>query len=1103
MTLVIFLLVQKSPENGPMDSLSQNKESHISDAITPTKNSEGKVTPIKDKERSEWVSLPINNTSTKRTQNKEKTWPIQYKEYHNKKYPKYKEGSAFIRKHVSYFHYRALNEQDKDRLHEFSQYASKTLPLGQKHTIPEFCWATGGNQLSQSTFSSVRSAAIFLESQSDQGESSTSRSAAQGTERWTSTATDGVVGENNNNPVTITWSFVPDGTTIPQRFGGTTTSDLISKLNSTYGAPTTANDYRSAPWFELFETAFNYWGDVTGNVYVYEPNDDGGHIDNINSNPGVLGLRGDVRISGSLIDGNSSENNTLAFNYFPNVGDMVIDTADSINFANNEATKRSFRNMLAHEHGHGLGLSHACPLNGTKLMEPTISTNFTGPQFDDILSAVNLYGDIYERNGSNRTNDSTPKAHELGDILTSVGVDEIALSGSFDADYFKFKVNRALNATITVTPTHQGEYLKGYETEGSCSGGSNFNPATRQTLKVRLIDTDGITLLSESIAPALGSAAVISEITVPSSTSDYFIEVTGHNTHSSSENYSQIYSLSVNLSNASDLIASNFTIDTESNLPLNSAIDPDETITSFITLTNSGSTTIVSPVITLESDSGLSILDNASHNLPALEAGDSTTAHFRFKQTGAPGSQQHLVFKVSDGVNNSTFEHSYKLGFLGIISSQGFEYGSSLPSGWSQSTTAGNGWNISTASADSGTRSMFSERVNNDPIQGEGNINSAFLVSEEYNVVSDEAVVSFRHSYDFEVYNDLNSDGGLVEISIDDGVYHSIESAGGTISGHTYTGTVSTGLQSPLEGQSAWVGNSGGFVTTIINLPTSAKGKTIRLRWHHANDNLNIEDVDGWYIDNVVFTDYTSADTSFVMQIAATDPIASETTASDTGLFTISAERPVIEDTQVNYSVSGSATNGVDYEFSGSALISSGQISSTLSVSAFPDIIEDNGETVIVTLTHGNGYTIGVNSNATVTIIEPEINSYSDFHTIYFSGETINTGEADDFDGDGYSNLEEYALSLNPTLNNYNVFRSEFSRDTDTLSLQYIQDTNLADISIVFEKSTTLVDENSWTSSGIDVTHGIIDSEGRREVTGSVDTALVPKLFIRIKVIRN
>jgi len=109
---------------------------------------------------------------------------------------------------------------------------------------------------------------------------------------------------------------------------------------------------------------------------------------------GVLGVRGDVRISGHFIDGNSG---VLAYNFFPNFGDMVIDTGDNT-YNNTASNSLILRNILAHEHGHGLGISHVCPVNQTKLMEPFLTTAFDGPQPDDILAGNRGYGDDNEHN---------------------------------------------------------------------------------------------------------------------------------------------------------------------------------------------------------------------------------------------------------------------------------------------------------------------------------------------------------------------------------------------------------------------------------------------------------------------------------------------------------------------------------------------------------------------------------------------------------------------------------------------------------------------------------------------------------------------------------
>ncbi len=181
-------------------------------------------------------------------------------------------------------------------------------------------------------------------------------------DRWSATTLSGG-GLTQGDPTIITWSIVPDGTSIFGYAGeATAPSNLRAFLNSIYGS--------QAVWLPLFQQVFDRWSELNGVTYVFEPNDDGSPWTSTTIAGGVAGVRGDVRIAGHTIDGTSG---ILAYNFFPDFGDMVIDTADATytNLANNS---RILRNVLAHEHGHGLGLSHVCPVNQTKLMEPFLAT---------------------------------------------------------------------------------------------------------------------------------------------------------------------------------------------------------------------------------------------------------------------------------------------------------------------------------------------------------------------------------------------------------------------------------------------------------------------------------------------------------------------------------------------------------------------------------------------------------------------------------------------------------------------------------------------------------------------------------------------------------
>jgi hypothetical protein len=77
---------------------------------------------------------------------------------------------------------------------------------------------------------------------------------------------------------------------------------------------------------------------------------------------------------------------------------MVLDSLDMATFADSTGDYRALRNVLMHEHGHGLGLAHIEPALGNHLMEPFLATAFEGPQEDDIRGAHYLYGDWAEAN---------------------------------------------------------------------------------------------------------------------------------------------------------------------------------------------------------------------------------------------------------------------------------------------------------------------------------------------------------------------------------------------------------------------------------------------------------------------------------------------------------------------------------------------------------------------------------------------------------------------------------------------------------------------------------------------------------------------------------
>src|SRR5437588_8845204 len=68
--------------------------------------------------------------------------------------------------------------------------------------------------------------------------------------RWTSTASNASTG-TYGNPITLTWSLVPDGTAISSSYAPTngTSSNLISTFDATFGAGPGGSDLTQRPWF--------------------------------------------------------------------------------------------------------------------------------------------------------------------------------------------------------------------------------------------------------------------------------------------------------------------------------------------------------------------------------------------------------------------------------------------------------------------------------------------------------------------------------------------------------------------------------------------------------------------------------------------------------------------------------------------------------------------------------------------------------------------------------------------------------------------------------------------------------------------------------------
>ncbi len=319
------------------------------------------------------------------------------------------------------------------------------------------------------------------------------------------------------DPVTLTWSFAPDGLSIPSGVGEPTANNILfSRMDSLF-----ASAGGRATWVTQFVNCFARYSQVSGLKYtrVTGPNASGNADadDGAAWGSGASGTRGTIRISMKNID---AVNGILAYNSFPQNGDMVMDSSE--NWASASNTFRFLRNTVTHEHGHGLGFSHVCPAVGVKLMEPFLNTGFDTLRHDEVRAAQRSYGDINEPNDTAGTavNVGAVPAGVSGAVVGAIPSPAIATSstvgidGNGDQDWYKFTVAQPSLVTFTVVPAGTAYDSSTQNGDGSCNSGNNINSTAFADLDIRVIGTNGVTTIKLGNTAAAGSNEVVSDLLI-------------------------------------------------------------------------------------------------------------------------------------------------------------------------------------------------------------------------------------------------------------------------------------------------------------------------------------------------------------------------------------------------------------------------------------------------------------------------------------------------------------------------------------------------------------------------------------------------------------
>lgn len=316
--------------------------------------------------------------------------------------------------------------------------------------------------------------------------------------RWSS----GSIGQ----PINLRWSFVPDTTVVGEEGapGGAGPSNLFSTMDTRF-----VSQGGRATWIAQFQSVFNRWQAITGANYTRVTSgtndwDDGAFWGTEGSS-----TRGDIRIGMKNIDG---VNGILAYNNLPDSGDMVMDSSENWSASGN--TYRFLRNTVSHELGHGMGFLHSCPNSNTKLMEPSLSTSFDGPQQDDIRGGQEFYGDI------NEPNDSSGQFTDLGAIApgaivnlgtvpspTPANAATLSIHSSGDQDWYRFTLDgpRLINATLTPVGSTYLALLQNQN--GSCqTTGASDNALAAGNLSLEFRSSNGAVIFRTVNTTAAGVA---------------------------------------------------------------------------------------------------------------------------------------------------------------------------------------------------------------------------------------------------------------------------------------------------------------------------------------------------------------------------------------------------------------------------------------------------------------------------------------------------------------------------------------------------------------------------------------------------------------------
>lgn len=244
--------------------------------------------------------------------------------------------------------------------------------------------------------------------------------------------------------------------------------------------------------------------------------------------------------------------------------------------------------------------------------------------------------------------------------------------------------------------------------------------------------------------------------------------------------------------------------------------------------------------------------------------------------------------------------------------------------------------------------------------------------------------------------------------------------------------------------------------------------------------------------------------TSPTVTVAASAPIARELDGS-AATFTLTRTGPTTSPLFVPLAWSGTATAGTHYATPAtSVLIPAGASTATVQITPVADSIAQGDRTVVLSVATDYSLSAGAPASGIVTIADKPFDAwrFSNFTSLELAS-SHQSGDNADPDGDGLSNLLEYALNADPKTPDAPTRAPTVGAVADRLTLTYSRPTYAPDITYTVEWSADL---QTW-SSGPAVTE-TVGATDNGNGTSTIVVRSLPALntstrqFLRLHVTR-